>query len=133
MRKDAATRRQRAIEFAAQGLAPRDIAERIGMSDRTVRTYLSDPTAVAELRKVQEERLRALARRATALAEGALAVLWKVAKDDAQPAPARVAASRAILETTLRMTEVADLAERVSALEERAATTRPQEAKRWGG
>ena len=132
MRKDAATRRQRAIELAAQGLAPRDIAERIGMSDRTIRTYLSDPAAVAELRKVQEERLRALARRATALAEGALLVLWKVAKDDAQPAPARVAASRAILETTLRMTEVADLAERVSALEERAATTRPQEVRRWG-
>ena len=132
MRKDAATRRQRAIELAAQGLAPRDMAERIGMSDRTVCTYLSDPAAVVKLRRVQEERLRALARRTTSLAEGALAVLWKVARNDGQPAPARVAASRAILETTLRMTEVADLAERVSALEERAGTTRPQEVKRWG-
>ena len=112
MRKDAATRRQRAIELAAQGLAPRDIAERIGMSDRTVRMYLSDPTAVAELRKVQEERLRALARRATALAEGALAVLWRVAKDDGQPAPSRVAASRVILDGALRLIETADLAER---------------------
>ena len=132
MRKDAATRRQQAIELAAQGMAPRNIAERIGMSDRTVRTYLSDPAAVAELRKIQEERLRALARRATALAEGALAVLWKVAKDDGQSAPARVAAARVILDSTLRMTEAADLAERVAALEERTESQQPKGVRRWG-
>ena len=132
MRKHADTRRQQVVELAAQGLSTREMAERLDLTDRSVRRYMTNPAVVAELRKAQEERLRALARRATALAEGALAVLGAVAKNDGQPAAARVAASRAILETTLRMTEVADLAERVTALEERAATTGPQEVRRWG-
>ena len=132
MRQDAATRRQQVLELAAQGLRPRELVEETGLSDRTVRRYLADPSVVAELRKVQDERLRALARRATTLAEGALAVLWQVAREDGQPAAARVAAAKAILDSTLRMTEVADLAERVSALEERTESQQPKGVPRWG-
>ena len=60
-------------------------------------------------------------------------MLWKVARNDGQPAAARVAASRAILETTLRMTEVADLVERVAQLEEQLTPeTGPRGGVRWG-
>ena len=55
MRKDAAARRRQVLELAAQGLGPREVAERLQVTDRTVREHLNNPDAVAELRKVQED------------------------------------------------------------------------------
>ena len=134
MRKDATARRQQIVELAAGGHGPKAIAEQLRLSDRTVRSHLNDPDTASELRRLTDDRLRALARRALAAAVGALAVLLNVAGDAAQPAPPRVAAARAILDSATRLLESADLAERVSALEEQlAAQLGPSgRSRQWG-
>ena len=129
MRKDAVARRQRIVELAADGLGPRAIAERLGVTDRTVREHLHDPAVGRELRRFQDERLRLLTGRALDGAGVALGVLRGVAEDGAQPAGARVTAAKALLEAALRLVETRDLAERVAALE--AQVTTEQGGKRW--
>ena len=126
MRKHAAVRRAEVLALAAQGCTPAMVAERLGLSDRQVRHYLNDPQTVAELRRQQDDRLRALARQALDTAGSALDVLRGVAEDGHQPAAPRVAASRAILEAATRLLEVADLAERVTALEQQLEQQRQQ-------
>ena len=106
------------LELAAGGLGPRAIAERLRLTDRTVRTHLADPSAAADLRRLTDDRLRLLARRALAAAEDAPGVLSKVAGDDAQPGMARVGAARAILDNAAKLVVAADLAERLAALEQ---------------
>ena len=133
MRKDAAVRRQEVLELAARGLGPKAIAEQLGINDRTVRGHLNDPSTTAELRRLQEDRLRRLSVQALDLSESALGVLRQVAEDAEQLGSARVAAARAILDSALRMLEIADLAERVAALEEQhAADQSPKRARAWG-
>ena len=93
-----------------------------------------DPATAAELRRLQDDRLRALSRQALDAAGSALGVLRAVAEDTDQPAPARVAGARAILDAALRLVESADLAERVTALEERLSdtkTTTGKGARQW--
>jgi hypothetical protein len=117
MRKDAVVRRQHILELALEGYGPREIAERLRVTDRAIRGHLNAPAMTAELRRLQDARLRQLTRRALAQAETALAVLQAVAEDTAQPASARVAAARALLDTVARLLETTDLVERVEALE----------------
>ncbi len=136
MRKDAAATRQRILELAAAGVGPRAIAREVGVTDRTVRHHLNSAEAEAELRRLQDERLRLLTRRALDGADGALEVLRAVAEDGAQPAGARVTAARALLDAALRPAETRDLAERVAALEEQlgdAGATPGQGVRRWAG
>ena len=133
MRKPAAVRRAEVLELAAQGCSPGAIATRLGLTDRQIRHYLHDPATTAELRRLQDDRLRALSRQALDAAASALGVLRGVAEDDRQPAPARVAGARAILDAALRLVESADLAERVTALEERLSDTKTtrKEGRPW--
>ena len=135
MRKDAAVRRQRIIELAADGLGPKAIAGQLDVTDRTVREHLNDPATVAALRAIQGERLRAITRRALATAATALEVLEVVAlRGNAEGA--RVMAARAILDHTHKLLEAHDLAERITALEARLGDAEPiagRGARRWAG
>ena len=126
MRKSAAVRRAEVLELTARGCSPRAIAAQLGLTDRQIRHYLHDPQTRAELRQMQDDRLRALSRQTLDAAGSALDVLRDVAESGTQPAAARVAASRAILEATTRLLEVADLAERVTTLEQQIEQQRQQ-------
>ena len=117
MRNDAPARRQRIVVLAADGLGPRAIAERLGVTDRTVREHLNAPEVAAELRRLQDERLRLLTRRALGGADVALGVLRDLAEDGAQPAGARVTAAKALLDAALRLVEATDVAERLDHVE----------------
>lgn len=93
------------------------IAERIGVSVRQVRRILAEPDVKAEIRELEGERMRAVARKAAALGGSAVTVLASIAADKAQPAAARVSACRVLLETMLRVSELEDLKERIEQLE----------------
>jgi hypothetical protein len=130
MRQRAAARRRAILELAVQGHGSPAIAERLGIPARSVRYHLAQPEAVAELRKAQDDRLRQLMRQALAQAESALAVLRRVAEDELQPAAARVAAARAVLDTTSKWVESTDLVERIEALEA-SQPARTEGRSRW--
>lgn len=120
-RQDAAVRRARCIELAAEGKGPKAIAEAVGIAERTVRAHLANDAARAELRRLQDERLTAITRRALTASEKALEVLEDVAEHSKVPM-ARVMAAGKILDVGLKLIETADLAERVAALEQRLTT-----------
>ena len=108
------------------------MAERLKVSDRTIRTYLGDPSTGAELRRLQDDRLRQVSRLALTAAESAIGVLRSVAENNMQPAGPRVAASRAILDSATRLLEVTDLAERIAALEQLLERQQPKGGtRRW--
>ena len=117
MRHDAATTRRRCVELAAEGGGPKAIAEALGLAGRTVRGHLNNPEVAAELRRLQDERLRLLTRRALGGADVALGVLRDLAEDGAQPAGARVAAAKALLDAALRLVEATDVVERLDHVE----------------
>lgn len=111
-------RRQQAMELLARGLPPSDVALQLGVSLRTIRRYLEDGELLAELRRAQSERIEALLRAALQVAPQSLLTLHQVAADPDAPERARVAAARAVIQHTVHLYDVADLARRVERLEE---------------
>ena len=116
-----AARRARVVELTVLGHDAATIAETIKLSLRQVRRYLAEAEVRAQVRELESERLRAVARKAAALGGSAVVVLATIANDKAQPAAARVSAARGLLDTMLKVSELADLGERLTALEERLA------------
>lgn len=117
-RQTTASRRSRALELLAEGLPTAAVAERLGLAPRTIRHYLASPTTRQTLQRLRDERLRQLAGRALHEAGAALAVLRAVLEDPTVSPQARVMAASKLLDVALRLFEVADLSERVEALEE---------------
>jgi hypothetical protein len=101
----------------ATGLSVRDAAARASVSERTAYRWLADPGFRQRLVEVRAEfRERVLGQLTDASIE-AVSNLRSIQADSAAPFPARVAASRAILENAQRLAEAVDLETRVAALE----------------
>lgn len=134
MRKDAAATRQRILELAVTGAGPNAIAAEVGVTDRTVRHHLNDADTVVELRRLQDDRLRQLTRRAVDGADSALVVLRDLAEDTTQRGAVRVAAARAVIENAVRLAEATTVADRLDAIEawiEAADEGDDGKQKRW--
>src|SRR5215207_2966319 len=99
--------------------ADRHRAQVVKLSIRQVRRYLAEPAIRARIRELEDERLRAVARKAAALGGSAVVVLATIANDKGQPAAARVSAAGGLLDVMVKIGEMADLTERIAALEER--------------
>jgi len=116
-RTDAVERQRQLLALLLQGYGPREAGAKLGLSDRTVRRYLADPSIADELRTSQDDRLRALGRRGLERAKGALDTLTDLAGSTKTPAAVRVRAARSVLDISLRLYEIGELADRVSRLE----------------
>src|SRR5215208_5080812 len=123
--------RGQVVELTVLGHDAATIADRVKLSIRQVRRYLAEPAIRARIRELEDERLRAVARKAAALGGGAVVVLASIANDKAQPASARVSAARGLLDAMLKVGELADLKERLTALEERLADAPTRKDPRW--
>jgi len=122
-------RRTQVVELTVIGHDAATIATQVGISIRHVRRMLAEPEVRAQVRELESERLRAVARKAAALGGAAVVVLATIANDKAQPAAARVSAARGLLDTMLKVGELADIEERLAALEERLGDRK--EGKPW--
>ena len=117
MTATASARRARIIELSLLGHDAPSIAAEIKLSVRQVRRHLAHPQARAEMAALESSRLREVNRRLGALAPGMVTVLATIAANKSEPTGARVSAARAVLETSLKVTELAELSERISSLE----------------
>jgi hypothetical protein len=107
-----------ALMLLAAGQSVPQVVEQTGAGERTVRRWLAEDGGFrAQLQELQTERFRELARYSAAVARGALSTLAGIATDAEQPAAARVSASRTLLDVTLKLREVANVEERLAALE----------------
>jgi len=113
-------KKAKAVELLAQGLSPGEVADKIGISDRTVRRWVKRPEVADALRELQREALHGIARRLRALAQHATDALGHVLKSEQTPPAVRVSSARAVLEFVIRLEElekVRELEERIERLE----------------
>jgi len=108
-------KKAKAVELLAQGLSPVEVADKVGVSDRTVRRWVKRPEVANALRELQREALHGIARRLRALAQHATDALGHVLKSEDTPPAVRVSSARVILEFVVRLEEIEKLRE----LEER--------------
>ena len=114
-------KKAKAVELLAQGLSPSEVADKVGVSDRTVRRWVKRPEVAEALRELQREALHGIARRLRALAQHATDALGHVLKSENTTPAVRVSSARAVLEFVIRLEElekVEELETRVAAIEE---------------
>lgn len=115
-------KKAKAVELLAQGLSPSEVADKVGVSDRTVRRWVKRPEVAAALRELQQEALHGIARRLRALAQHATDALGHVLKSEDTPPAVRVSSARAVLEFVVRLEEIEklrELEERIEGIEEK--------------
>jgi hypothetical protein len=94
-------------------------ARQCELSDRTVYRRLKDPAFRSRLQAVRADMVQRAAGMLTAAAGEAVRTLLALQKESAPPA-VRLGAARAVLELGLKLREVADLEQRIAALEAQA-------------
>jgi len=111
------TRQSAAIRALVTGATQADAASAAGVTERTIRRYLGEPVFVLALRQAQDVALGGVTRKMASGASDALDVLMVVMADEYVPAAVRVRAALGWLNTLWKARELADLAERITALE----------------
>lgn len=94
-----------------------EAARAAGVSERTVRNYWNDPEFRREYATACRDQLREATQRAQYNATAAVDTLTEIMQDEEQPPNVRIQATRALIDATLRLSEVVDIDERLTALE----------------
>lgn len=115
----------------ACGATTEAAAKQCGVSDRTVRRRLEDPTFKARLRNLRVDMTRRAAGMLTAAAGEAVRTMLNLLKESAPPT-VRLGAARAVLEIGIKVREVAELELELQDLAERIESMESQENKPRG-
>lgn len=115
--KGISPRQARFIAALLEGKAVATAAREAKVSDRQAARYMAAPVVRAELRRLQDETLAQVTRQLAAGMGAAVTALLEIAKKPGAPESARVSAAGKLLDSGLRFTETADLAQRVADLE----------------
>lgn len=116
--KELTPRQVRALAELASGASVPATAEAVGVAAKTVRAWLKLDHFAAELRRLQDEQLRGMARQLTALGDMAAEAV-KRGLDPGQPMGQQLRAAALVYDRGPALLELADLAERMTALERR--------------
>jgi hypothetical protein len=109
---------ERLLALLACGATVEAAAQQAGVGPATVHRRLNDPGFRERLQRVKAEFVQRTAGTLTAAATEAVRTLLELLKAPAPP-PVRLGAAKAVLEIGLKVREVAELEERMTALEER--------------
>jgi hypothetical protein len=108
---------QRLLLALACGATVESAARQAGVSESTVYRRLADPDFRQQLHAVRSDMVQRTAGALTAAATEAVRTLLDLQKP-AVPAAVRLGAARAVLEIGVKLREVAELEERLTALEQ---------------
>lgn len=92
-------------------------AQAAGISPRTLRDYLADPTFRQEYQKAFAGLVEDATRQAQQAIAPALSTLREVVEDSNENAQARISAAKSILEYSMKLTEKTDILTRLDELE----------------
>jgi hypothetical protein len=109
----------------ACGATVEQAARQAGLTARTVYRRLEDPAFRRKVQRLRCEIVQRTAGTLTAAATEAVKTLLELLKGNS-PAAVRLGAARSVLEIGMKVREVAELEERLTALEEQVATTADQ-------
>lgn len=110
-------RQQKALAALLTAPSKAAAAKAAGISDRTMRDYLADPTFQTEYKKAFGNMVEDACRAAQQALAPALSTLREIVEDKDEDANARISAARAILSNGLKLTETTDILDRLSELE----------------
>jgi len=104
------------IGVLAAGATQGEVARRCGVSERTVRRRLADPSFAAAVEQARRENLRAVSAALRVQAVQAVVTLGELL-EGSQPPAVRLAAARAILDQGVRYHQAVDFEDRLIELE----------------
>jgi len=94
-----------------------EAAAKCGITDRTLRGYLADPTFNAEYQRRKRQLVTDATRQIQASYQSAIRALRGIVDSDTSTAGEKTSAARALLEYGLRFTEINDILPRLEELE----------------
>lgn len=94
-----------------------EAAAKAGITDRTLRAYLSDPSFLAEYQRQRSKLLTDATHQLQSNFQTAIKTLVGIVKSKNSSDKAKISASRIILEYGLRFTEIADILTRLEEME----------------
>jgi hypothetical protein len=94
-------------------------AQKVGVGERTVHTWLSEPAFEAAYRAARREAVGQAIARLQQVSTAAVTVLVRVMASEKTPPSTRGAAAKIVLDTAIRAVELDDLQARIAALEAR--------------
>lgn len=107
------------LEALLEGLNIQDAAARAGVNRKTLGRWLQEPAYWKLYQVNSRTSLELAARRLSGKLDGAVDILTSVMEDDEAPAGVRLRAAQQVIEGSLKLLEVSDFQERLTALEER--------------
>lgn len=111
------TRQTKAIAALVSEPTKKAAAEKAGISESTLRSYLSDPSFQAAYKEAFSDLMTDATRQAQRNLSPALSTLREIVEDGEQPATARISAARSLLEYGLKLSEYHDIAAKMQELE----------------
>lgn len=111
------TRQTKAIAALVSEPTKRAAAEKAGISESTLRSYLQDPSFQEAYREAFSDLMVDATHQAQRNLSPALSTLREIAEDGEQPATARISAARGLLEFGLKLSEYHDIAAKMQELE----------------
>ncbi len=109
------------LQALACGATVENAARKAGMSERTAYRRLDDPVFLGQLEQLRAEMVLRTAGMLTGAGMGAVKVLVELQNDAAQPAGVRRRSARDVLEMGLKFREIAQLEQRLAAIEAQMA------------
>jgi DNA-binding MarR family transcriptional regulator len=108
----------------ACGATAENAARQVGVSESTVFRRLADADFLRRLQELKTDMVRRTAASLTAAGSEAVRTLLELMKAT-NPGPTRLGAARSVLEIGMKAREMAELEERLAALEQQAAFANP--------
>ena len=118
------------LQALACGATVENAARKAGMSERTAYRRLKDPTFLERLEQLRAQMVQRTAGMLTGAGMGAVKVLVDLQNDAAVPAGVRRRSARDVLDMGLKFREIANLEQRLAAIEACLAAHPGQEDRR---
>ena len=94
-----------------------EASAKAGISDRTLRSYLADPSFNAEYQRRKQKIFTDATRQIQSCLKAAITTLKEIITNKNSSEKSKISASRALLEYGLKFTEITDIMVRLEALE----------------
>ena len=111
------TRQTKAIAALVSEPTKRAAAEKAGISESTLRSYLQDPSFQEAYKEAFSDLMVDATRQAQRNLSPALSTLREIVEDEDQPATARISTARSLLEYGLKLSEYHDIAAKMQEIE----------------
>lgn len=111
-------RKEKALQALLVSRTRAEAAKAAGIGESTLREYMKDPEFSAAYKQAAAELLNSATMQLRQHLTAAIDRLGKIVTDDAEASPAQISAARTLLDFNLKFTELTDVLDRLTELEQ---------------